>query len=108
MQSILVRAMVSQDWLFLDMLVYWNRFIHCIRIIIVLGLLLYLRFCHGLTKGEIVRVMYFGIVNQAKLRVFYWVLIYFKVVIEDQVKDTKFVQEKLKNTFSACTSIVAQ
>ena len=32
-----------------------------------------------------------------------------KVVIEDQVKDTKFAQEKFKkNTFSACTSITAQ
>ena len=32
---------------------------------------------------------------------------YLKVVIEDQVEDTKFAQEKFKkNTFSACTSIV--
>ena len=32
-----------------------------------------------------------------------------KVVIEDQVKDTKFAQEKLeKNTFSTYTLIVAQ
>ena len=39
------------------------EFIHCIRVIIVLDLLLYLRFCHGLIKGEIVRVMCFGIVK---------------------------------------------
>ena len=32
-----------------------------------------------------------------------------KVVIGDQVEDTKFAQEKLKkNTFSACTSIAAR
>ena len=45
----------------------YGEFIHCIRVINVLGLLLYLRFCHGLTEGEIVRVMCFGIVNHAKL-----------------------------------------
>ena len=77
-------------------------FIHCIRVINVLDLLLYLRFCHGLTKGKIVRIMCFGIVNHAKLCVFYRVLMCLKVVIEDQVEDTKFAQEKLKkNTFSA-------
>ena len=58
--------------------------------IIVLGLLLYLRFCHGLIKGESVRVMCFGIVNHAKLCIFYQVLMCLKVVIEDQVEDTKF------------------
>ena len=89
--------------------VFEYGFIHCIRVIIVLGLLLYLRFCHGLTKGEIVKVMCFGIVNHAKLCVFYWVLMCLKVVIEDQVEDTKFAQEKLKkNTFSTCTSIAAR
>ena len=46
------------------------EFIYCIRVIMVLVLLLYLRFCHRLTKGEIVRVMCFGIVNHAKLCVF--------------------------------------
>ena len=40
--------------------------------------------------------MCFGIVNHAKLCVFYWVLMCLKVVIENQVEDTKFVQEKLK------------
>ena len=46
--------------------------------------------------------MCFGIVNHAKLCVFYRVLMCLKVVIEDQVEDTKFAQEKLKkNTFSA-------
>ena len=38
--------------------------------------------------------MCFGIVNHAKLCVFYWVLMYLKVVIKDQVEDTKFAQEK--------------
>ena len=38
--------------------------------------------------------MYFGIVNHAKLCVFNWVLMCLKVVIEDQVEDTKFAQEK--------------
>ena len=51
--------------------VFEYGFIHCVRIIIVLGLLLYLRFCYGLTNREIVRVMSFGIVNHAKLCVFY-------------------------------------
>ena len=46
--------------------------------------------------------MCFGIVNHAKLCVFYRVLMCLKVVIGDQVEDTKFAQEKLKkNTFSA-------
>ena len=77
-------------------------FIYCIRVINVLDLLLYLRFCHGLTMGKIVRIMCFGIVNHAKLCVFYRVLMCLKVVIGDQVEDTKFAQEKLKkNTFSA-------
>ena len=40
--------------------------------------------------------MCFGSVNHAKLCIFYWVLMCFKVVIEDQVKNTKFTQEKLK------------
>ena len=32
-----------------------------------------------------------------------------KVVIEDQVEDTKFAQENVKkNTFSTCTSIAAR
>ena len=51
--------------------VFEYGFIHCIRVIIVLGLLLYLRFCHELTKGEIVRNMCFGIFNHAKFCVFY-------------------------------------
>ena len=38
--------------------------------------------------------MCFGIVNHAKLCVFYQVLMCLKVVIEDQVEDTKFAQEK--------------
>ena len=42
-------------------------FIHCIQVIIVLGLLLYLRYCYELTKGEIVRVVYFGIVKQCPI-----------------------------------------
>ena len=32
--------------------------------------------------------------NNAKLSVFYWVLICLKVVIEDQVKDAKFAKKK--------------
>ena len=40
----------------------------------------------------------FGIVNHAKLCVFYWVLMCLKVVIEDKVEDTKFAQEKFKKT----------
>ena len=45
--------------------------------------------------------MCFDIVNHAKLCVFYWVLMYLKIVIEDQVEDTKFAQEKFKkNTYS--------
>ena len=51
--------------------VFEYGFIHCIRVIIVLGLHLYLRFCHGLTNEEIVKFMCFGIVNYAKLCVFY-------------------------------------
>ena len=47
--------------------VFEYGFIHCIRVIIVLGLRLYLKFCHGLTKEEIVRFMCFGIINHAKL-----------------------------------------
>ena len=43
------------------------EFIHCIRVINVLGLLLYLSFCHGWTKGEIVRIMYFGIVKPCQI-----------------------------------------
>ena len=56
-----------------------------------------------------VRVMCFGIVNHIKLFVFYGVLMCLKVIIEDQVENTKFAQEKLKkNTFSACTLITTQ
>ena len=47
--------------------VFEYEFIHCIRVIIVLGLLLYLRFCHGLTKGEIVRFMCFGVVKPCQI-----------------------------------------
>ena len=61
--------------------VFEYEFIHYIRVIIVLSLLSYLRFCHELAKGEIVRVMCFGIVNHANLKCL-------KVVIEDQVEDT--------------------
>ena len=42
--------------------------------------------------------MCFGIVNHAKLCVFYWVLMCLKVVIEDQIEDTKFAQEKFKKS----------
>ena len=46
-------------------------------------------------------IMCFGIVNHAKLCVFYRVLMCLKIVIEDQVEDTKFAQEKFKkNTYS--------
>ena len=47
--------------------------------------------------------------NHAKLCVFYWVLTCLKVVIEDQVEDAKFAQEKcIFSTFSAYTLIKAQ
>ena len=50
--------------------------------------------------------MFLVLSNHAKLCVFYRVLMCLKVVIEDQVEDTKFAQEKVKkNTFSTCTSI---
>ena len=42
--------------------------------------------------------MCFVIVNHAKLCIFNWVLMCFKVIIEDQVKNTKFTQEKLKKS----------
>ena len=46
--------------------------------------------------------MYFGIVNYAKLCVFYGVLMCLKVVIENQIKGTKFAKEKFKkNIFLA-------
>ena len=67
-------------------LAYYCIGIHWIWLIIVLGLLLYLRFCHGLTKGEIVRVMCFSIFKPCQ------------IIIEDQIEDTKFAQEKFKKS----------
>ena len=46
------------------------------------------------------------LLNNAKLCVFYWVLMCLKVVIEDHVENTKFAQEKLKKSaFSTCALI---
>ena len=47
-----------------------------------------------MVRNKIVRVMCFVSLNYAKLCVFYWVLICLKVVIKNQVEDTKFAQEK--------------
>lgn len=59
-----VNSSLCYDFLELIFLDYASLFqygfILCNLLIIVLSLLLYLRFCHGLTKGEIVRFMCFG------------------------------------------------
>ena len=44
------------------------------------------------------RDMCFGIVNYAKLCIFYWVLICFKVVIKDQIEDTEFLKKSSRKT----------
>ena len=102
-QSILVHAMISQDWLFLDRPVYLNM-----GSFIVFRLLMY--WAYSCTWGFVInwqrerllRSCVLVLSNHAKLCVFYSVLMYLKVVIEDQVEDTKFAQEKVKkNTFLA-------
>ena len=46
------------------------------------------------------------LLNNAKLYVFYWVLMCLKVVIEDHIENTKFAQEKFKKSaFLACALI---
>ena len=93
--------MISQDWLFLDRLVYLNM-----GSFIVFGLLMY--WAYSCTWGFVInwqrerllRSCVLVLSNHAKLCVFYSVLMYLKVVIEDKVEDTNFAQEKVKkNTF---------
>ena len=94
-QSILVHAMISQDWLFLNRLVCLNMGSFIVfRLIMYWAYFCTWDFVMDLQRGRLLSSCVLVLSNHAKLCIFYWVLMCLKVIIEDQVEDTKFAQEK--------------